>query len=48
MTEKYYAPWIKARRDKLIDTFVAASERMGASFTPAARALPAAAARLIQ
>jgi site-specific recombinase XerD len=34
MTEKYYAPWVKKRREKLHDTMVAAMERMGAAFTP--------------
>lgn len=35
MTERYYSPWIKKRREKLHDSMVAAMQRMGARFTPA-------------
>ena len=46
MTEMHYAPLGKKRREKLHDTMVAAMERMGATFTPAAHP-PAPAARLL-
>lgn len=42
MTEKYYAPWVKKRREKLHDNMVAAMERMGAAFTPASAPTPTA------
>jgi site-specific recombinase XerD len=48
MTEKYYAPWVTKRMEKLHETMVAAMEKTGASFTPAARPRPAAGLQLIQ
>jgi integrase/recombinase XerD len=47
MTEKYYSPWVKKRREKLHDTMVEAMERMGAIFTPASAPLPTAPQRLM-
>jgi integrase len=47
MTEKYYAPWVKKRLEKLHETMVAAMERMGASFTPASQPRAPAPARLM-
>jgi site-specific recombinase XerD len=32
VTEKHYAPWVKARKDQLEDEMVAAMRKMGASF----------------
>ncbi len=47
VTEKYYAPWINKRREKLHNNMVAAMERMGAVFTPASVPLPTAPQRLM-
>ena len=47
MTEMYYDPWVKKRREMLHDTMVAAMERMGAVFTPASVPLPTAQPRLM-
>jgi site-specific recombinase XerD len=47
MTEKYYAPWVLKRVEKLHETMVAAMERTGAVFTPAAHVRQGAAARLM-
>jgi integrase len=40
MTQKYYSPWVKKRREKLHDEMEEAMRRMGAVFTPVS-ALPA-------
>jgi integrase len=47
MTERYYNPWVKKRREMLHNNMVAAMERMGAAFTPAAAPRPVAAQRLM-
>jgi site-specific recombinase XerD len=34
MTQKYYSPWVKRRREKLHDTMMEAMVKMGAAFAP--------------